>query len=145
MPADWVVAAVTTPPVGPGGLEVLLRRLLPTALVQTPPPHPDTHGNGDFAGTPTVRSAGTEADTTASDWDDGNGNIAAAPASGNASSGLSTGSSSPGLDYDSVCFFLCGKLGHRVRRCPELNETIPYMLPGWSAEKVGVLHSDRYR
>ena len=22
-------------------------------------------------------------------------------------------------------------------RCPELDETFPYMLPGWSAEKVG--------
>ena len=35
-----------------------------------------------------------------------------------------------------VCFS-CGKSGHRVGRCPELNETFPFMLPGWMAEKVG--------
>ena len=40
VPTDQVVAAVTAPPVGPGDLEVLLRCLLPTAPVQTPPPRP---------------------------------------------------------------------------------------------------------
>ena len=40
VPADQVVAAVNVPPVGPGDLEALLRRLLPTAPVQTPPPRP---------------------------------------------------------------------------------------------------------
>ena len=25
-------------------------------------------------------------------------------------------------------------------RCPELNETFPLMLPGWTAEKVGSSH-----
>ena len=67
---------------------------------------PDTHGDGDFAGTPTVGSAGTDADTTAPDWDYENGNLAAAPASRNTSSGLAvvTGSGSQGLDYDSVFF-----------------------------------------
>ena len=33
MLADWLVVAVTAPPVGPGDLEALLRRLLPTAPV----------------------------------------------------------------------------------------------------------------
>ena len=36
--ADRVVAAVTVPPVGPGELAELLRRLLPTAPLQTPLP-----------------------------------------------------------------------------------------------------------
>ena len=31
----------------------------------------------------------------------------------------------------------CAKVGHGVGRCPELNETFPVMLPGWTAEKVG--------
>ena len=35
-----------------------------------------------------------------------------------------------------VCFS-CGKSGHGVGRCPKLNETFLFMLPGWSAEKVG--------
>ena len=40
MLADQVVATVIVPPVGPGDLEALLRCLLPTAPVQTPPPRP---------------------------------------------------------------------------------------------------------
>ena len=35
-----------------------------------------------------------------------------------------------------VCFS-CGKVGHGVSRCSEMNETFPYMWPGWLAEKVG--------
>ena len=31
----------------------------------------------------------------------------------------------------------CGKAGNGVGRCPERNETFPFMLPGWTAEKVG--------
>ena len=38
IPADRVVAAVTTPAVESGNLEALLRRLLPTALVSLLPP-----------------------------------------------------------------------------------------------------------
>ena len=40
-----------------------------------------------------------------------------------------------------VCFS-CDKAGHGVGRCPELSETFPFMLPGWTAEKVGQLCHD---
>ena len=40
-------------------------------------------------------------------------------------------------DWTTIVCFSCGKPGHRVGRCPEFDETFPYMLPGWSAEKVG--------
>ena len=40
-------------------------------------------------------------------------------------------------DWATVVCFSCGKAGHGVGRCPELNETFPFMLPGWTAEKVG--------
>ena len=33
--------------------------------------------------------------------------------------------------------FSCGKVGHGVSRCSEMNETFPNMWHGWSAEKVG--------
>ena len=39
-------------------------------------------------------------------------------------------------DWTTVVCFSCGKPGHGVSRCPHLDETLPYMLPGWSAEKV---------
>ena len=34
-----------------------------------------------------------------------------------------------------VCFF-CGKAGHSANCCPILDDSFPFMLPGWSAEKV---------
>ena len=40
-------------------------------------------------------------------------------------------------DWTTMVCSSCGKPGHGVGRCPELDETFPYMLPGWSAEKVG--------
>ena len=98
----------------------------------------DTHRYQTFAGAPAVRSAGTDADTDTSDWDYRHGNFATELASGNASSGhaVATGSHSQRLESTMVCFS-CDKAGHRVSRCHEFNETFPYMLPGWSAEKVG--------
>ena len=87
VPADREVTAVTAPPVEPGNLEALLRRLFPTAPVPRP-------------------ILLYCADTATSDWDYGNGNLAAAPASGNAGSGhaVVTGSRSQRLDYDGVFF-----------------------------------------
>ena len=36
---------------------------------------------------------------------------------------------------DVVCFS-CGKAGHGANRCPTLDETFPFMLPGWKAEST---------
>ena len=36
-------------------------------------------------------------------------------------------------DWATVVCFSCGKPGHGVSRCPQLDITFPYMLPGWSA------------
>ena len=33
--------------------------------------------------------------------------------------------------------FSCGKVGHSATRCPTLDESFPFMLLGWTAEKVG--------
>ena len=30
--------------------------------------------------------------------------------------------------------FSCGKAGHSATRCPALDESFPFMLPGWRAE-----------
>ena len=36
---------------------------------------------------------------------------------------------------DLVCFS-CGKAGHGANRCPTLDESFPFMLPGWRAEST---------
>ena len=60
--------------------------------------------------------------------------------------GLLLGSSTPApqaqpgpirQDWATIVCLSCGKAGRGMRRCPKLNETFPFMLPGWAAEKVG--------
>ena len=36
---------------------------------------------------------------------------------------------------DMVCFS-CGKSGHAATRCPNLDESFPFMQPGWQTEKT---------
>ena len=43
----------------------------------------------------------------------------------------------PHRDWTKIVCFSCGKLCDGVGRCPQLDKTFPYMLPGWSADKVG--------
>ena len=40
-------------------------------------------------------------------------------------------------DWTSVVCFSCGKAGHSATRCPALDESFPFMLLGWKAEKEG--------
>ena len=37
-------------------------------------------------------------------------------------------------DWNGVVCFSCRKSGHAVTRCPALDESFPFMLPGWRAE-----------
>ena len=39
-------------------------------------------------------------------------------------------------DWNTVVCFSCGKAGHSATRCPTLDDTFPFMLPGWKAEKT---------
>ena len=39
-------------------------------------------------------------------------------------------------DWNVVVCFSCGKAGHSATRCPTLDETFPFMLPRWKAEKT---------
>ena len=40
-------------------------------------------------------------------------------------------------DWSTVLCFSCGQYGHGVGRCPQLDIKFPFMLAGWSAEKIG--------
>ena len=39
-------------------------------------------------------------------------------------------------DWSDVVCFSCGKSGHAATRCPNLNDSFPFMQPGWRAEKM---------
>ena len=41
-------------------------------------------------------------------------------------------------DWSEVKCFSCGKSGHSAARCPKLDITFPFLLPGWKAEKTSV-------
>ena len=56
-----------------------------------------------------------------------------------------TGQQSPGLgprfrqlrrNWADVKCFSCGKTGHSANRCPKLDVTFPYIIPGWKSEKT---------
>ena len=42
-------------------------------------------------------------------------------------------------DWNTVVCLSCSKPGHSANRCPTLDDSFPFMLPGWSVEKVAVV------
>ena len=43
----------------------------------------------------------------------------------------------PTRDWNGVVCFSSGKSGHAATHCPALDESLPFMLPGWRAESGG--------
>ena len=39
-------------------------------------------------------------------------------------------------NWNAVVCFSCGKAGHNATCCPTPDETFPFLLPGWKAEKM---------
>ena len=39
-------------------------------------------------------------------------------------------------DWSDVMCFSCGKMGHAATRCPDNNDSLPFLQPGWQKEKM---------
>ena len=132
VPADRVVVAASAPPVEPGDLQVWLR--LPTAPVPTPPPRPIPTNIkillarllSRLTPTPPPQTGITGMETLLQHL------LPGTPVPASQSQPVPVR-----RDWTTVVCFPCGKPGHGMDRCPELDKTFPYVLPGWSSEKVG--------
>ena len=137
VPVDRVVAAATTPPAGPSNLEALLCHLLRTAPVPTLPPQPkptelEISLKQLLSGVPTPPP--TPPPQT------GMAEVEALLQRLLPGTSVMTLRERPGparRDWNTIVCFSCGKSGHGASWCHEMNETFPYVLPGWSEEKVG--------
>ena len=132
------MVAVTRPKSGPDQLEDMLRRLL--AAVATPAPVPalvseapavekllqllvaETQSRSPPVVSPPV-SVGLE-------------KLLRSYLSGQQLVRMQTRQRPIRRDWNGVVCFSCGKLGHPATRCLALDESFPFMLPGWRAEKT---------
>ena len=66
----------------------------------------------------------------------GLGNLFRSYLSGQQTSGSQTRQRPIRRDWNGVVCFSCGKSGHGATRCPALDESFPFMLPGWRSEST---------
>ena len=66
----------------------------------------------------------------------GLGNLVSSYLSGQHTLGPQTRQRPIRRDWNGVVCFSCGKSGHAATRCPALDESFPFMLPGWRAEST---------
>ena len=132
------MAAVTKPKPPPSQLEELLRQLIAKVAAPAPVPAP-------VPVVPTVAkllrrlAAMTQRrqPVAASPPEPGGlTNVDRSFISGQQTSGPQTRQRPISGNRNSVVCFSCGKSGHTVTRCPALDESFPFMLPGWSAEST---------
>ena len=126
------VAAVTMPKSGPDQLEDLLRLLLATRR------YPGSGTGSAYSGeVATASGVGDTESSVAGCESSGVGGIGedatVVPLWTTASeAATSVATHQTGLERS----FSCGKSGHAATRCPALDDSFPFMLPGWRAEKT---------
>ena len=127
------VAAVTRPNPGPDQLEDMLTRLL--AGMAAPAPVPAL-----VPEVPAVEKLLTESSSAGRESEPvGLEKLFRSYLSGQQPARSST-RQRPIRDWNGVVCFSCGKSGQAATRCPALDESFPFILPGWRAESTpGVL------
>ena len=135
---DLHVAAVATPQSTPDQMEILFRRLLASAAGLTPVPAPVPEPPAVerllqrlVAETKVRQPVPVVASETA-----GLEALLRSLLLGQLAPAQQPRPGSFRRDWNDVVCFLCGKAGHSATRCPTLDDTFPFMLPGWKAEKT---------
>ena len=133
---DLRVAAVATPQSTPDQVEFFLTIAGERCGNAGFDPEAGAPCGGSAASVSNGGDSGSAACPGGGDWIGGIGNVAPKFTFGEfgPSAAVSTGTHSTGLEYGGV-FFSCGKPGHSANRCPTLDDSFPFMLPGWWAEK----------
>ena len=131
------MAVVTNPQSMPDQLETMLRRLLAGTAVPAPAPMPEPQtmeqllqcllvGTPARQPIPAAQAGGSELETLLKTMLSGNLTPVPRPRLGPIR-----------RDWATVVCFSCSKAGHSATRCPALNESFSFMLPGWKAKKEG--------
>ena len=136
-PVDRVAAAIATPSVGLADLETLVQKLLLSIPAPAPPSLPvpvdiEIMLKHLLLLAPVlVLASPPRCATTVMGTVQRHLLQSGTPTSVPRSSLISTH-----RDWTTMVCFSCDRPGHGVSSCPHLDETFPYMLPGWSAEKM---------
>ena len=126
---DLRVAAVATPQSTPDQVEVFFSIAGERYGNAGSDPEAGAPCGGSAASASNGGDSGSAACT--GDWIGGIGNVAPKCTFGEfgPSAAVSMGTHSTGLEYGGV--FSCVKPDHSANRCPTLDDSFPFMLPGW--------------
>ena len=129
----WV-AAVTRPMSGPDQLEDLLQRLL--AAVDTPAPVPEAPAVEKLLQRLVAETQSRPSPVVSPPESVGLEKMLRSFLSGQQQARSPPRQRPIRRDWNGVVCFSCGKSGHAATRCPTLDESFPFMLPGWRAEET---------
>ena len=132
------VAAVTKPKSPPDQVEDLLRRLLAgvAPLAPVPTPVPEVPMVEKLLQRLVAETQIRQPAPVVTPEPAGLETLLRSLLSGQRTSGQQPRQGSFRRDWNAIVCFSCGKAGHSATRCPVLDESFPFMLPGWRAQKT---------
>ena len=130
------VAAVTKPKSTPDQVENFFRQLLVNAAVPTPVPAPEVLVMEKLLQHLVAETQIRQPAPVVASEPAGLETLLRSLLSGHLAPVQQPRQGSFRRDWNAVMCFSCGKAGHSATRCPTLDDTFPFMLPGWKAEKT---------